>query len=130
MATQETKFLNDICMKESIVDRYPSSDPYELDLLEWYIKEIRSGVTYDKLIEDINECMKMFKTCEDECKTKLKVLHWMRDNKIIDELAKLPKTEPEFPELNYSMLDADCCDCDDYDYCNDYDEYDECCGDW
>ena len=111
--TQKDKeFFSNVCVKESIVDRYPSSDPYELDLLEWYVKQIRSGVTYDKLIEDINEDMKMFQTCHDECEIKLKVLHWMRDNKIIDELEKLPKIEPEFPDLDYSMLDGDC---DDYD---------------
>ena len=121
MTQQDKEFFGNICAKESIVDRYPSSDPYELDLLEWYIKEIRSGVTYDKLIEDINECMKMFQTCHDECEIKLKVLHWMRDNKILDELEKLPKIEPEFPELNYPIIEDDY---EDYDCdCNDYDDY-------
>ena len=113
MTKEDMKFFENICIKESILDIYPSSDPYELDLLEWYIKEIRSGTKYEDLIDDINGYMELSKTCEDECKTKLKVLHWMRDNKILEELTKLPKIEKEHKPLNYPDLE---------DYYDDYDD--------
>ena len=132
MTSVDSQILADICIKESILDKYQSSDPYELDLLDWYIKEIRSGTSYDELVRDVDEesRMKNLKLNDYTFVKKMKVLNWIRDNKILDLLATLPKIKKEFEPLNYSGALTSSCyvDSDDITVSSEYidsDEFDE-----
>ena len=75
------QFIKRICFKESLVDKYPSGDSYELGLVEWYTNKLMDGVEYDQLVKDAEEEWNMnYRSPDDRTyAAKMKVLKWIKD---------------------------------------------------